>query len=136
TSTRRSCRRILHWPMATCACRTRRSPFRRSRRDSPQYLIRPSSSRDSRSSNAAEEDFAVTRNTITTVLLAAVAVAPLVAQQAPITHTPWKARDLTFSQATVVAAIEGAQLSGEPSRLAWTPDGNLLYVQTIDGPFG
>jgi len=78
----------------------------------------------------------VTRNTITTVLLAAVAVAPLVAQQAPITHTPWKARDLTFSQATVVAAIEGAQLSGEPSRLAWTPDGNLLYVQTIDGPFG
>lgn len=49
---------------------------------------------------------------------------------------PWAAKDLAFSEPTLVVALEGATLTGEPSRLSWSPDDNLLYLQTIDGPFG
>lgn len=79
----------------------------------------------------------MTRITITTCALAAIVAAPVAAlQSGPSAQTAWKAGDLAFSKPEAVAAIEGAQLTGEPSRLAWTPDGNLLYIQTIDGPFG
>ena len=49
---------------------------------------------------------------------------------------PWEAKALAISEPTVVVALEGATLAGQPSRLSWSPDDNLLYLQTIDGPFG
>jgi len=49
---------------------------------------------------------------------------------------PWAAKALTVSKPSVVVALEGATLTGQPSRLSWSPDDNLLYLQTINGPFG
>lgn len=60
------------------------------------------------------------------------AVVPLAAQQA----APWKTRHLAISDPAAVVTLEGATLIGQPSRLSWSPDDNLLYVQTIEGAFG
>ena len=49
---------------------------------------------------------------------------------------PWAVDALKVSEPAVVVALEGATLTGQPSRLSWSPDDNLLYLQTIDGPFG
>jgi dipeptidyl aminopeptidase/acylaminoacyl peptidase len=35
-----------------------------------------------------------------------------------------------------VAELDMGRLKGQPSRLAWSPDGSELYVQTRDGDFG
>lgn len=75
----------------------------------------------------------------TLLILAAftAAVLPLAAQQPEsVSHAPWKAKSLTVSDPAIVATIEAATLSGQPARLAWSPDDNLLYLQTIDGMFG
>ena len=55
---------------------------------------------------------------------------------APITAQGWKARDLSIADPAVVVTLEGATLTGQPSRLSWSPDGNLLYIQTLEGTFG
>ena len=43
---------------------------------------------------------------------------------------------LVISNPTPVAELDMGKLKGEPSRLAWSPDGSQLYVQTLDGGFG
>lgn len=68
-----------------------------------------------------------------THLALAATVAAAVQTAAP---QPWKASDLSFSDPIVAVTLEGGTLTGQPSRLSWSPDGNLLYVQTLDGTFG
>ena len=62
------------------------------------------------------------------------AAVPAAAQEAA--PQAWKAPDLSFSAPAVVITLEGETLTGQPSRLAWSPGDNLLYVQTLQGTFG
>lgn len=76
------------------------------------------------------------RSSLAVVMVASLA-APLAAQEpAPAAHQPWKAGALSISTPADVVALEGATLTGQPSRMSWSPDGNLLYIQTLDGTFG
>lgn len=43
---------------------------------------------------------------------------------------------LKFSESSRVAEIDTDKLKGQPSRLAWSPDGTQLYVQMMKGQFG
>lgn len=43
---------------------------------------------------------------------------------------------LRFSNPVTIATLDLAELPGEPSRLAWSPDGTQLYFQTLEGGFG
>ena len=43
---------------------------------------------------------------------------------------------LVISNPTPVAELDMGKLKGEPSRLAWSPDGSQLYLQTLEGGFG
>jgi dipeptidyl aminopeptidase/acylaminoacyl peptidase len=49
---------------------------------------------------------------------------------------PPRVNSLKFSHAAAVATLDMEELKGEPSRLAWSPDGTRLYVQTREGGFG
>ena len=49
---------------------------------------------------------------------------------------PVNVGSLTFAPATNVAAIDADTMKGQPSKLAWSPDGSQLYVQMMDGQFG
>lgn len=73
------------------------------------------------------------RRTLLILAALAVAASPLAAQEP---SRPWAAKTLAISARAVVIALEGDTLTGEPSRLSWSPGDNLLYLQTIDGPFG
>ena len=72
----------------------------------------------------------------TFVVLAATLAGPatLLAQE-PAPGQAWKAGALAFSEPHDAATLEGAALTGQPSRMSWSPDGNLLYVQTLEGTF-
>ena len=64
-------------------------------------------------------------------LVAAVVAAPaLLAAQSPIT-----AGSVTFGEPSKIAEIDTDRMKGQPSRLAWSPDGSQLYVQMLEGPF-
>ncbi len=41
-----------------------------------------------------------------------------------------------FTEPSTVATLDMGKLKGEPARLAWSPDGSELYVQTREGAFG
>ena len=41
-----------------------------------------------------------------------------------------------FAEPSTIATLDMGKLKGEPSRLAWSPDGSELYVQTREGAFG
>lgn len=43
---------------------------------------------------------------------------------------------LAFEPATKLAEIDTDKIKGQPSKLAWSPDGAELYVQMLDGHFG
>ena len=76
------------------------------------------------------------RRSMLVVLAATLAgPAPLVAQEPSPAAQVWKADALAFSQPQDVATLEGAALTGQPSRMSWSPDGNLLYIQTLEGTF-
>jgi len=47
-----------------------------------------------------------------------------------------KVGSLTFAPATTLAEIDTDRIQGQPSRLAWSPDGSELYVQMMEGEFG
>jgi dipeptidyl aminopeptidase/acylaminoacyl peptidase len=49
---------------------------------------------------------------------------------------PLPVGNLTFSEPRTLAEIDIDKLKGEPSRLAWSPDGSQLYFQTLEGGFG
>jgi hypothetical protein len=46
---------------------------------------------------------------------------------------PFDVASLAIAPPTAVADITRRQLHGEPSRLAWSPDGSILYIQSRDG---
>ena len=69
------------------------------------------------------------RTRITAALLVAVP-ALLAGQAAP------REESLRFSEPTTLATLDLDKLKGELSRLAWSPDGSQLYVQTLEGGFG
>lgn len=48
----------------------------------------------------------------------------------------FRAETLAFSPPQTTARLDLDELKGEPSRLSWSPDGSLLYVQTLEGGFG
>jgi hypothetical protein len=60
-----------------------------------------------------------------------VAVPAIMAAQAPM-----NVGSLAFAPATTVTTIDTDKMKGQPSRLAWSPDGSELYVQMMDGEFG
>lgn len=59
-----------------------------------------------------------------------VSVAPVEAQG------PLRVGSLRFGQPATLAVIDLDALKGQPSRLAWSPDGAHLYLQTLEGGFG
>ena len=61
----------------------------------------------------------------------AVALAPAAAQA----QTAWRAEQLVISAPSTLAVFEGAALTGQPARLAWSPDATEIYFQTRDGAF-
>jgi hypothetical protein len=48
---------------------------------------------------------------------------------------PMKVGSLTFAPATTIAEIDTDRVKGQPSKVAWSPDGSELYVQLMDGEF-
>lgn len=53
-----------------------------------------------------------------------------------IAQGPMKVGSLMFGPAATVAEIDTDRIKGQPSRLAWSPDGSELYVQMMEGEFG
>ncbi len=51
-------------------------------------------------------------------------------------QTALRVDSATFSQPSTIATLDMGKLKGEPARLAWSPDGSELYVQTREGAFG
>jgi hypothetical protein len=49
---------------------------------------------------------------------------------------PPRVDSLRFSPPSPVASMDMEELKGEPARLAWSPDGTQLYLQTLEGEFG
>jgi hypothetical protein len=43
---------------------------------------------------------------------------------------------LVISQGSPVTELDMGKLKGEPSRVAWSPDGSQIYLQTLEGGFG
>ena len=67
----------------------------------------------------------------------AIAVSALIA--IPIgaaTQGPLRVDTLSFSEPATIATIDTDKLKGQPARLAWSPDGSQLYLQTLEGNFG
>lgn len=63
---------------------------------------------------------------------ASLTVLPVVAfMQAPLDIA-----GLTISEPAAIAEIDIDRLKGQPSRLAWSPDGSALYLQMMEGTFG
>ena len=52
------------------------------------------------------------------------------------TQTPLRVHNLQVSAPAKLATLDMGKLKGEPSRLAWSPEGSQLYVQTLEGTFG
>ncbi|MDQ3486428.1 MAG: hypothetical protein M3468_01690 [Acidobacteriota bacterium] len=50
-------------------------------------------------------------------------------------QSPVPVGSVTLSSPTTIAEIDLKKLKGEPSRLAWSPDGKEMYLQTIEGLF-
>lgn len=51
------------------------------------------------------------------------------------TQAPLPVGKVAFSAPTTIAEVDMNKLKGEPSRMAWSPDGAQIYLQTIEGPF-
>jgi dipeptidyl aminopeptidase/acylaminoacyl peptidase len=72
------------------------------------------------------------RNRITTALLAALPALTLAAAQDAI-----RVDAIKISAPVKVAELDLGKLKGDHvSRMAWSPDGSQLYVQTMEGDFG
>lgn len=57
--------------------------------------------------------------------------------QVPATaRAPLRPEQLQFSTPATAVRLDMGKLKGQPSRLAWSPDGTQLYVQTLEGQFG
>jgi hypothetical protein len=49
---------------------------------------------------------------------------------------PPRVDSLRFTSPAPLVALDMDNLKGEPARLAWSPDGTQLYLQTVEGGFG
>jgi hypothetical protein len=70
----------------------------------------------------------MTAHRIAAVLVALVPVA-LLAQG------PLRVDALTVADPALVAELDMGKLKGEPFKMAWSPDGSQLYVQTLEGSY-
>jgi hypothetical protein len=48
---------------------------------------------------------------------------------------PVRVANLQVSEPAIIAELDMDKLKGQPFRLAWSPDGSQLYVQTLEGSF-
>lgn len=55
---------------------------------------------------------------------------------APFAQAPVRVDNLRFAELVTLTEIDLEKLKGQPSRLAWSPDGSQLYLQTLEGGFG
>lgn len=60
----------------------------------------------------------------------------LAAMTVAAAQAPMEVGTLRFAELQKVADVDGDRLKGQPSRLAWSPDGSQLYLQMMDGAFG
>lgn len=66
-----------------------------------------------------------------------IAAALLIATSAAaVAQAPLKVAALKFSEPEKLAPIDLEKLKGQPARLAWSPDGLQLYLQSLEGNFG
>jgi hypothetical protein len=73
------------------------------------------------------------------VILALLAVAPVAEDRTgtfTVAQGPPRVDSLRFSKPSGLARLDMQKLGGEPSRLAWSFDGEELYLQTLAGGFG
>lgn len=54
---------------------------------------------------------------------------------AVMAQAPLPVGSVTLSAPTTIAELDMNKLKGEPSRMAWSPDGTQIYLQTIEGAF-
>ncbi len=52
-----------------------------------------------------------------------------------LAQSPLEVGSIPFAPVKTVAKLDMGQLKGQPSRLAWSPDGTHLYLQTVEGWF-
>jgi hypothetical protein len=52
-----------------------------------------------------------------------------------LAQSPLPVGNVTLSAPATIAEIDMNKLKGEPSRMAWSPDGTQIYLQTIEGAF-
>jgi hypothetical protein len=69
------------------------------------------------------------RNRFTIAALFLTAPALLLAQD------PMKVGSLAIGAPATIAEIDTGDIKGQPSRLAWSPDGSEIYVQMMEGEF-
>ncbi len=69
--------------------------------------------------------------TRTRIAAAVLALAPV----ALLAQGPLRVANVRVSEPTVIAGLDMDKLKGQPFRLAWSPDGSQLYVQTLEGSF-
>jgi hypothetical protein len=53
-----------------------------------------------------------------------------------VAQSPLRVETARFAAPTAIATLDMGKLKGEPARLAWSPDGTELYLQTREGAFG
>jgi hypothetical protein len=54
---------------------------------------------------------------------------------AGLAQAPLPVGSVTLSSPETIAEVDMNKLKGEPSRMAWSADGQEIYLQTIEGPF-
>lgn len=57
-------------------------------------------------------------------------------QAAAAAPQPARVSALDITEPAALATIDLSEVKGQPSRLAWSPDGSELYFQTLEGAFG
>lgn len=70
--------------------------------------------------------------TATRLAVTLLAVAPAIAAA----QGPLRVNAITIGEPARIAELDMDKLKGQPFRLAWSPDGSQLYVQTLEGSYG
>jgi hypothetical protein len=69
------------------------------------------------------------RNAMTAVLVLGASMLAAARPQTPV-------GSLSLGEPTTLGEIDTDRIKGQPSRLAWSPDGKEIYVQMMEGQFG
>ena len=67
--------------------------------------------------------------------LISVTLAATVLATSALAQSAWRVDQLAIAEPSTLVSFEDASLTGQPSRLAWSPDAAELYFQTRDGAF-